>query len=202
VLDKAKPEVVVACYGINDGIYQPLDKDRFSAFQKGVTKLIDECKTGGVKRVFLVTPPIYDHAAKKAELDYDAVMAAYSKWMTDLKVTGVTVIDLHTAMRTARDARTEPFAEDKVHFGDDGHLLVARTILASLGVKVPEETAATIKADPLFKLVEQKRGLRSAAWMKHVGYTREKTIIPQPLGTAEADAAKFQVKIDALRRKK
>ncbi len=202
VLEKAKPDVVVACYGINDGIYLPLDKERFEAFQKGVTKLIDQCKDGGVKRVFLVTPPIYDHTPKKGEADYDAVMTAYAKWMTGLKVTGVTVIDLHAAMRTARDARPDPFAKDKVHYGDDGHLLVARTILTAVGVKVPDETAATAKADPLFKLVEQKRGLRSAAWMAHVGYTREKTVESGPLGTVEADAAKVQEKIDALRRKK
>lgn len=202
VLEKAKPEVVFACYGINDGIYLPLDKDRFAAFQKGVTKLIDQCKEGGVKRVFLVTPPIYDHTPKKGETDYDAVMAAYAKWMTELKVDGVTVIDLHTAMRKARDARTEVFARDKVHYGDDGHLLVARTILTAVGVKVPDDTVAAIKADPLFKLVEQKRAVRSAAWMKHVGYTREKKVEPGPLGTAEADAAKLQEQIDALRRKK
>src|SRR3954466_4845697 len=29
VLEKAKPDVVFACYGMNDGIYQPLDRDRF-----------------------------------------------------------------------------------------------------------------------------------------------------------------------------
>ena len=69
----------------------------------------------------------------------------------------MTVIDLHTAMRKARDARTAAFSGDKVHPGDDGHLLMAKTILAALGVKVPDETLATIKADPLFKLVEQKR---------------------------------------------
>jgi lysophospholipase L1-like esterase len=202
VLTKAKPEVVFACYGINDGIYQPLDKDRFAAFQKGVTKLIDQCKEGGVKQVFLVTPPIYDHTPMKGETDYDAVMAAYAKWLTELKVEGVTVIDLHTAMRKVRDARTDPFAKDKVHYGDDGHLLVARTLLTAVGVKVPDDTVATVKADPLFKLVEQKRSLRSAAWMKHIGYTREKTVEPQPLGTAEADVAKLQEQIDALRRKK
>jgi hypothetical protein len=61
---------------------------------------------------------------------------------------------------------------------------------------------ATIKADPRFKLVEQKRGMRSAAWMRHVGYTREKTVEPEPLGTAEADAAKVQEAIDALRRRR
>jgi lysophospholipase L1-like esterase len=202
VLEKAKPEVVFACYGINDGIYLPLDKDRFSAFQKGVTKLIDQCKEGGVKRVFLVTPPIYDHTPKKDETDYDAVMTAYAKWMTELKVDMVTVIDLHTAMRTARDARTEPFAKDKVHYGDDGHLLVARTILTAVEVNVPDDTVATIKADPLFKLVDQKRAQRSAAWMKHVGYTREKKVEPAPLNTIEADAAIVQEKIDAFRRKK
>ena len=79
---------------------------------------------------------------------------------------------------------------------------MARTILTAFGMKVPDDTVATIKADPLFKLVEQKRALRSAAWMKHVGYTREKTVEPAPLGTAEADAAKLQEQIDTLRRKK
>jgi hypothetical protein len=186
---------------MNDGIYLPLDKERFAAFQKGVTRLIEQCQKAGAKQVFLVTPPIYDFAPEKEEFNYDAVLAEYSKWETELKVTGVTVIDLHAAMRKARDARTAPFSRDKVHFSDDGHLLVAKTILSALGAKVPDETVAAIKADPLFQLVEQQRAARSAAWMKHVGYTREKTVKPEPLGTAEADAAKLQEKIDAIRRK-
>jgi lysophospholipase L1-like esterase len=202
LLEKAKPEVVFACYGMNDGIYLPLDKDRSAAFQKGVNKLIEQCKAAGVKQIFLVTPPIYDFVPKKDEFNYDAVLTAYAKWETELKVPDVKVIDLHTAMRKARDGRSEPFSKDKVHPGDDGHLVIAQTILAALGVKVPEETLATIKADPLFKLVEQKRAMRSAAWMKHIGYTREKTVAPEPLGTVEADAAKLQERIDALRRKK
>ena len=202
VLEKAKPEVVFACYGINDGIYLPPDKDRTAAFQKGVTKLVEQCQKAGVKQVFLLTPPIYDFTPKAGEFNYDAVMAEYAKWMTELKTPGVTVIDLHAAMRTARDARAGSFAGDKVHYGDDGHLLVAKTILTALGVKVPDDAVAVVKADPLFKLVDQKRSARSAAWMKHVGYTREKTVAPELLGTAEADAAKIQEKIDALRRKK
>ena len=202
VLDKTKPDVVVACYGMNDGVYLPLDKDRAAAFQKGVAKLIEQCKDAGVKQIVLVTPPIYDFAPKADEFNYDAVLTEYAKWETAIKVAGVHVIDLHTAMRTARAARAEPYSRDKVHPGDDGHLLMARTILAALGVKTPDASVATIQADPLFKLVEQKRGLRSAAWMRHTGYTREKTVKPEPLGTAEADAAQVQEKIDALRRKK
>jgi hypothetical protein len=104
-------------------------------------------------------------------------------------------------MRAARATRSEPFSKDRVHFGDDGHLLAARTILAAVGVKAPDETVAAIKADPLYRLVEQKRVMRSAAWMRHVGYTRERTVRPEPLGTAEADAAALQQRIDALRRR-
>ena len=202
LLEKAKPEVVFACYGMNDGIYLPLDKERTATFQKAVAKFIEQCKAAGVKQIYLVTPPIYDFAPKAGEFNYDTVLTEYAKWEMSLKTPGVQVIDLHTAMRKARESRTTPFSNDKVHPGDDGQLVIAKTILASLGVKTPDETVATIKADPIFKLVEQKRGMRSAAWMKHVGYTREKTVKPEPLGPVEADAAKIQEKIDALRRGK
>ena len=190
-----------ACYGINDGIYLPLDKDRFAAFQKAVAKFIEQCKAAGVKHIFLITPPIYDFTPKAGEFNYDVVMAEYAKWEMSLKVPGVHVIDLHTAMRKARNDRMEPFSQDRVHTGDDGHLLMAKTILSALGVMTPDETVAVIKADPLFGLVEQKRGLRASAWMKHIGYTREKTVEPEPLGTVETRAAEVQEKIDALRRK-
>jgi lysophospholipase L1-like esterase len=202
LLDKAKPDVVFACYGMNDGIYQPLNADRFAAFEKGVTKLINQCKDAGVKEVYLITPPIYDFAPKEKEFNYDAVLTEYAKWETELKVQGVRVIDLHTPMRKARDARTEPFSKDRVHPGDDGHLLMARTVLAALGVKMPDEAVEDIKKEPLYKLVAEKRAMRSGHWMKHIGYTREARVEPQPLGTVEADAAKIQDKIDALRRPK
>ena len=69
-------------------------------------------------------------------------------------------------------------------------------------LKVPDEAVADIKRDPLHKLVAEKRAMRSAQWMKHIGYTREKTVKPEPLGPVEADAAKIQEKIDSLRRAK
>jgi lysophospholipase L1-like esterase len=202
VFEKTKPDVVIACYGINDGIYLPLDKDRLAAFQAGVRKLVEQSQKAGVAQIVLLTPPIYDHTPKPGEVDYDAVMTAYAQWMMELKIPGVRVVDLHTAMRKARDARSTPFARDKVHYGDEGHLLVARTLLTALGVAVPDEELAKVQADPLFKLVAQKRALRSSAWMKHIGYTREKKVEPQPLGTVEADVAKLQMSIDAFRRKR
>ncbi len=201
LLEKSRPEIVIACYGMNDGIYLPLDKERFAAFQKGVTRLIDECNKAGAKQIILITPPIYDDRPKPGAFDYDTVLTEYAKWERGLTVPGVSVIDLHTAMRKARDGRAEPFSRDKVHPGDEGQLVIAKAILTALGVKTPQDSVATITADPLYKLIEQKRKLRSAAWMKHIGYTREKTFAPAPLGSAEADAAKLQEQIDALRKK-
>src|SRR5262245_40887406 len=107
LLDKAKPEIVFACYGMNDGIYQPLDDGRFRAFKHGVTKLIEQCTKAGVKEVYLITPPIYDFVPKGDEFNYDAVLTTYAKWEAELKISRVRVIDLHTAMRKARDARNE-----------------------------------------------------------------------------------------------
>jgi hypothetical protein len=63
-----------------------------------------------------------------------------------LRDSGVHVMDLHAAMRKARDGRAAPFSKVKVQLGDDGHLM-AKTILAALCVEVPDETVATIKAD-------------------------------------------------------
>ncbi len=200
LLERAKPDVVIACYGINDGIYLPLSPERLAAFQKGVLRLVDQCKNAGVKEMFLVTPPIYDFSPKPGDFNYDSVMAEYARWETSLKIDGVHVIDLHSAMRTARDTRTEPLSGDHVHPGDDGHLLMARTILNAFGVTTPNEPVSTVKNDPLFKLVDQKRQTRWAQWMNHIGYTREKTVEPCPLGNAEVEAAGIQRKIDAIRR--
>ena len=202
LLERVKPEVVFACYGMNDGIYLPLDSERFAAFRDGVTKLIDQCKAAGVKEVFLITPPVFDFSPKAGEFNYDSVLTEYAAWERTLKLPGVRVIDLHTAMRKARDAQTEVFSKDRVHPGDEGHLLMAKTILATFGVEIPDESVAAIKADPLFKLVDEQRRLRSTRWMNHVGYTREKAVLPQPLGTAQTEAAKLQEQIDILRRPK
>lgn len=200
LLDKVKPEVVFACYGMNDGIYLPLDEGRFQSFKDGVTRLIDQCQAAGVKEIHLITPPIFDAVAKPGEFNYDTVLTACAAWEMTLQRPGLQVIDLHTPMKAARAKRDEVFSKDRVHPGDEGHLFMARTILAGLGVNPADESLAAIKADPLFKEVDRLRRHRAGNWMKHIGYTREKTVAPQPLGDTETEVAKLRAKIDALRR--
>lgn len=56
VLEQLKPDIVFACYGMNDGIYLPYDKARFSAFQAGMQQLHDAVRKNGGKIIHL-TPP-------------------------------------------------------------------------------------------------------------------------------------------------
>ncbi len=202
LVGKVKPEVVFACYGINCGIYKSLDGERFAAFKTGVKRLIKDCKAAGVEQIFIVTPPIYDATTKEGEFNYDSVMTAYAAWEMTIKEEGVQVIDLHSAMRKARDARTTVFSRDRVHPGKEGHLLMATSILKGLGLEVPPEDLGAIQKDPLFNQIDRLRSYRSKQWMKHIGYNREKLVKPQPLGETESEVAKKQVEIDTLRRKK
>ena len=58
VLDQTRPGLVVACYGMNDGIYYPFSEERFAKFQEGM-------KTCGRARPAeapesCMTPPVFD----------------------------------------------------------------------------------------------------------------------------------------------
>lgn len=59
VLEMADPDLVVACYGVNDGIYHPFSEERFKAYQKGIDTLIKKVQAHGA-RLVLVTPPPFD----------------------------------------------------------------------------------------------------------------------------------------------
>ena len=67
VLEKAKPQLVFACYGMNDGIYYPLGAVRTKAFQDGMKKLHDKVTATGARIVHL-TPPVFDPVPIKARL--------------------------------------------------------------------------------------------------------------------------------------
>jgi lysophospholipase L1-like esterase len=59
-LAATKPDWVVACYGINDGIYHPFNEKRFEAYKVGVEAFIRKVQASGA-RVILLTAPPYAH---------------------------------------------------------------------------------------------------------------------------------------------
>ncbi|MEI6178301.1 MAG: SGNH/GDSL hydrolase family protein [Verrucomicrobiota bacterium] len=208
-LTAVKPQVVVACYGMNDGSYLPVDDERMKACQDGITKLAGDCQAAGA-RVILVTPPVFD--AKNTEgWNYDETLCKFAEWEVKHPPQGVVAVaDLHTAMSAALAERRKAnpnfhFSGDSVHPNELGHLVMAQAILKGLSISMPpgspEELLAAAKADPLFKVVCQHRETRSAAWLASIGYTRERKVAPGTgdLNAAESNAQQIQRKIDEIR---
>ncbi len=153
VLDAHRPDTVAACYGMNDGIYQPLDEKRFSAFRHGVERLERMVAARGA-RLFWITPPPFDRKRfdAKAPFDYDEVLAAYSRWMLSRK--HIPVADARTPLlrHLARRRRRQPdytLASDGVHIHAFAHGFLARALLEKMGVK-PSRSPLVIESEGKF----------------------------------------------------
>ncbi|MBW8035784.1 MAG: SGNH/GDSL hydrolase family protein [Planctomycetes bacterium] len=224
-LDKIKPDIVAACYGMNDGIYHPQSSERMEAFQKGIYKLIEVCKGKGVKHVILNTPPPFDPlpVAKKLHKDdasnfgykhpyfkYAGVLEDYSDWIMNLKLDSVSSVDFNTALteylkKKRKSDKAFKFSNDGVHPSGMGHLMMAQVFLKGIvsGIKFGELNAEykKVHSDPLFRLVSDRRKLRSKGWLEYVGYTRGKTVRKDSIKDVQAKAADLQTIIEALKNK-
>lgn len=70
VLRMYRPQLILACYGMNDGLMQAFDKARFQAYQEGNIRL--------KAAVVFITPPLFrGDSAEQAE--YDAVLDKYAE---------------------------------------------------------------------------------------------------------------------------
>jgi lysophospholipase L1-like esterase len=222
-LSMVKPDLVVACYGMNDGIYHPQSAERMHAFENGIEKLIAAVHAAGAQMVLLTPPPFDPLPVKKlsskdaadfsylAPYDhYDSVLADYARWEMHLPKSEATVIDLHTPMdaylkKQRKTASDFTFAKnDGIHPDALGHLLMAQLVLKGLGTPVAggslQAELTKIQADPLYALIKQQREARSEGWLDYVGYTRGKTVKTDSITATEQENTAFQRKIDALRK--
>ena len=70
-LKKMKPDLVFACYGMNDGIYYPFSEERFEKYRIGIQQIIEKVKASGA-RLILMTPPSFDPVATSQQGETDA----------------------------------------------------------------------------------------------------------------------------------
>lgn len=220
VLAKARPQLVLACYGMNDGIYHPLSDERSRAFQDGMRTLHDEVVAAGA-RIIHLTPPVFDPLPIKghvlpAGLDaypqpyqgYNEVLDAYSAWLLGQREHGWQVLDIHGPMNAALAERllTDPgftFSGDGVHAGAEGHLLMARVVLEAWGLKVADDGTPDHPNGPaILAAVKRKQALLAPAWLSHVGHQRPGIGPGLPLPEAEAAAAEFDAEARRLAREK
>jgi lysophospholipase L1-like esterase len=223
VLESAKPDLIVACYGMNDGIYHPLSEDRFQKFQDGIRRLRERAAAAGAKVVH-VTPPTFDPVPLKGRTlpagrseyrspfeGYNEVLDRYADWLLAQRAQGWEVVDAHGPMNRflAERRRSDPnflLARDGVHANAQGQWLIAREILGYLGASVEigssDSPDALVNSCPhaaeVLKLVQQRQRLLKDAWLTHVGHVRPGMNKGKPLPEAEHDAEELDSKIRAL----
>lgn len=221
VLAKVKPAVVVACYGMNDGVYHPFSEDRFKTYRDGINKLVADCNAAGA-RVILVTPPPYDPLANpkatrdnpdgSTELgkrfgyrsiyrDYDRdVIGRYAKWIVERGEQDdvAASIDIHTPINAymTKVRETKPgfkMSGDGVHVDKEGHRQIAAALLAGLGQ--PDADLSDAALAKVMTPVSQRMGLLRGAWLNEVGHKRPGGTKGEPLVVAKKKAAALSEQI-------
>ena len=213
-LEKVKPDVVVACYGMNDGIYYPFSEERFTTYQQGIKRLVKKVHQSGAKLI-LMTPPAFDplplrkqgklrgpEAKKYAWFaiyeNYDQeVLKRYAKWIMEQKQHVAMVIDLHTPViqYVAMKRKKNPdftMSPDGVHVNSEGHAVLADAISGAWQIK---EVAPRVD---LLKLVSARQLVLHQSWVSHVGHKRPGVAAGVPLEQARITAAKIDQQIREL----
>ncbi len=225
VLAGVKPDFVVACYGMNCGIYHPLNEERFAKYRAGMELLRKKCAAAGVKHVLHVTPPVFDPVPIKARVlpagrdaypqpyeGYNEVLDVYSAWLVSKRADGWDVVDTHSPMNAyiAAQRKSDPeftLAKDGIHPNNLGHWLIARPILIHFGAPASELQAcpdgeAAIGAKPhgleVLKLVEQRLALMHDAYLTATKHQRPGVKEGLPLDDAKTKAKELEQKIASL----
>lgn len=221
ILAQTKPNLVIACYGMNDGIYFPLSDDRSSAYQKGMLKLREKVAAARAEIIHL-TPPVFDPLPIKsrtlpAGLDayptpfegYNTVLDSYSNWLLSKAQTDAwTVLDLHGPMNAAiiEARKTNPsftFSKDGIHPDNAGHLVMARPLLSAWNLPVsPDGSPAHPNGPAILAIIKEKQALLRDAWLTQTGHKRPGVKTGLGLPEAQAKAAELDAKARQLARLK
>ncbi|MFM2220713.1 MAG: hypothetical protein RLZZ553_461 [Verrucomicrobiota bacterium] len=192
ILDAYRPTHVLACYGMNDGIYQPLDANRQKAFEDGMVMLKEAVeKRGG--RFVVITAPLHDadHPSQDPQR-YDAVLDAQATWMLAQKEWQV--IDIRQDLRSAISEVKQKnpgfvFAGDKVHPGPQGHDFMAASIVKQLWPLWKLPGTASMASGEAFDILSQRSALLKHAWLTETKHLRPGVPAGLPLSEAEKQAA-------------
>ncbi|MDP6858864.1 MAG: SGNH/GDSL hydrolase family protein [Verrucomicrobiales bacterium] len=182
------PDLIIACYGINCGIYKPFDEDRFKSYKDGLQRLKAKAEAQGAKIIFM-TPPVYDKPNPK--FNYDDVMKVYSEWLLSKREDGWRVINLHAvmkkklAMKRTKDPNFK-YSRDGIHPGTEGHELMAQQIINFFAVKAPLNDPQPNSYGRLLMFLRERMRVQRDAWLTEIGHKR-----PMRKGKSLADADKI-----------
>ncbi len=221
VLEQVRPELVVACYGMNDGIYHPLSEERFAAYRDGIERLrAAVLERGG--ELLLLTPAMFDArpiaerllpageaAYPQPYVDYDSVLQHYAAWLLSKRTDHWSVLDVHGAMSRAvaegREADPDfTFAADGVHPNEAGQAVIAKVLAEHWGLEL-EDRSGDVEAEgrialrsEVGRLVAKRQERLKHAWLTETGHLRPGIPKGEARTKAEAEASELLREIAGL----
>lgn len=209
ILAQTKPDVVFACYGMNDGISMPLDESRFRPYRDGMKWLHTKLEKTGAKRIIFLTPPVHDDKKLKTK-GYNLTLDAYSQWLLAQRDSlKWEVADIHFPMTNyLNDKRqtdsTFRLANDGVHPTELGHWLIAKSLLQYLGENVADasDARATLAMNPrsedIMSLVNKRQAIMKDAWLQATGHKRPEMRPGLPMAEARQKYDEIEKQIRAI----
>lgn len=215
VLKLVKPDLVIANYGMNDGIYLPFDTERFQKFKDGIEWLHKEIVGLNIP-IIHATPPIFD---EKKGIEYAKVLDKYSDWLISKATENPTglneqwiVSDIHFPMKNFQDEKRKTnsafaLATDGVHPGELGHWIMAQQLLSFIGEKEvlnysePKLTFDQFKnGNEILKLIIERQNIMKDAWLTESGHKRPEMKVGLPLFEAKKKANDISKQIKTLQK--
>ena len=214
VLTQTKPDLVFACYGMNDGIYMPFDTGRFRKYRDGINWLHAEVVKSGAQIVH-ITPPVFDEL-KGGDPGYADVLDKYAKWVLAQRwAQHWEVIDVHFPMKKYLAAHRKvdakfnldgfALAGDGIHPGETGHWIMAREILVYLcgdGVSAfasaEKSLAANKNGAAILKAITERQNMLRDAWLTSTGHKRPGLPVGMALDSAMRKSVVMGARVDSL----
>jgi lysophospholipase L1-like esterase len=215
ILEKIRPDLVFACYGMNDGIYLPFDEGRFQRYKDGMRWLHDTLVAATGARVIFLKPPVYDEV-RGGNMGYAEVLDKYSEWLLDQrKAMRWEVADIHFPMKKYLEAHRKVDAAfgidgfalttDGVHPGEVGHWLMARQLLLYVGESdvarysgIKAAMGGIPNGDKILQMVKERQTFMKDAWLGWTGHKRPEMPVGLPIAEARLKAQEIERQLRGL----
>jgi len=144
-LKKAPIDIALFCYGINCGIYGTPSEGLFNAYKKGLGSFLQRMKNEAVSVVLLTPPPLaldvvskvqtnaiddYGYLNPYPEYDKEVLQEFKNIILSTEHSSIVKKIDIHTPLY---EKRFDCYDNDPIHPNQNGHMLIAGTIIEKIG---------------------------------------------------------------------
>jgi lysophospholipase L1-like esterase len=139
-----KPTLITTCFGMNDGGYGPLTRERADLYRTSQQQIVDKAKKAGVRTIIVGSPGCVDTDRFRGP----KFSAVYNKTLGELRdiarevaeTNRIAFADVHTPMMDAMKKAKEKYGKeyhvggaDGVHPDANGHLVMAYAFLKALG---------------------------------------------------------------------